>query len=73
MRTLIKERVNLSVLANDSGVLSTDLIGDGTSEVIARRLNEIHEDTDWMELRKNFSENFKRQLASMKRIDEEEV
>lgn len=41
MRTLTKERVNLSGLSNNSGALSLDLIGDGPNEVICRKLSKF--------------------------------
>lgn len=41
MKTLTKERVSLSGLSNESGVLSMDLIGDGLNEVICNKLIEF--------------------------------
>ncbi|MBI2064507.1 MAG: hypothetical protein HYT62_00415 [Candidatus Yanofskybacteria bacterium] len=76
-RTLTKERVKTPVsfggLDISSGALSLELIGDGPNEVIARRLQDIHERTDFMELKKVFSENFKVQLANMNGIDKKEI
>lgn len=57
MRTLTKEQVN------------TDLIGDGPSEVLARKLNIIYEKTDREELQTKFKKNFLVQLSNTLKID----
>ncbi len=68
MRTLTKERVNLSGLFNNSGALSMDLIGDGPNEVASRLITKFNQTNQEAKLKqrevslvikeKSFKQNF---------------
>lgn len=51
MRTLTKEKVNLLELANSSGALSMDLIGDGPNEVASQLISKFHQTNQELQLK----------------------